>query len=125
MSPERRTIVAVAGSTGGGSAMRELLAPLTADFPAPILYLQRLNASHDRVLAEVLQSNTTLPERWAQSGDRLRAGVVYVCPPAHAFAVAADRTIALVSATTRRARQCAADRLFTSVAEICGPWTLS
>jgi GAF domain-containing protein len=109
-------LVAVAGSAGGGLAMREILAHLPADFPAPILYLQHLSASHLGALADVLQFRTALMVRWAQQGDRLRAGVVYLCPPGWSFLVRPDGTMTLAPLATRRDTLRAADRFFASVA---------
>src|SRR5262252_6767453 len=88
-------LVAVAGSTGGSVAMREILARLPADFPAPILYLQHLNRSCRSELADLLQCYTVLKVRWAKHGDRLTGGVVYVCPAGSSFQVHDDGTLSL------------------------------
>lgn len=109
-------LVAIAGSAGGGVALREILAQLPADFPAPILYLQHLSASHLSTLADVLQFRTVLQVRWAQQGDRLRAGVVYLCPAGYAFLVRPDGTLTLAPTATRREALHGADRFFASVA---------
>jgi hypothetical protein len=96
--------------------MREILAHLPADFSAPILYLQHLSASHLGTLADVLQCRTVLQVRWAQQGDRLMAGVVYLCPAGYAFLVHPDGTLTLAPTATRREALHGADRFFASVA---------
>src|SRR5215472_8300734 len=109
-------LVAIAGSTGGSVAMREVLARLPADFPAPILYLQHLSRSHHSELAGLLQCYTVLQVRWAKPGERITSGVVYVCPAGSSFLVQADGTLTLVPITTQRETLHTADRFFASVA---------
>ena len=109
-------LVAVAGSAGGSVAMREILARLPADFPAPILYLQHLNRSCPSGLAEMLQFHTVLKVRWARQGDRLAAGVVYVCPAGSSILVNPDGSLGLLPAATLHERLHAADRFFASIA---------
>ena len=114
--PWKLRLVAVAGSSGGGTALREILACLPADFPAPILYVQHLRFPNLGNLARVLQHRTALKVCWAQHGDRLTAGTVYVCPVGRSFVVRADGTIALDDLASRSDSLHAADRLFASAA---------
>ncbi len=96
--------------------MREILSQLPADFPAPILYLQHLSPADRSALAEVLSACTALEIRWAQEGDRLRAGVVYLCPAGWSFVIRDGGTVGLAPMETRRDRLRAADHFFASVA---------
>jgi hypothetical protein len=116
-SQSQIALVSVAGSAGGSTATRELLAHLPADFPAPILYLQHLGASYVGSLPAVLQHHTRLKVCWAQQGDRLRSGAVYLCPPNHFFFVRPDGTLGLSPMSVRREALSAADLFFASVAE--------
>src|SRR5262245_27905171 len=109
-------LVSIVGSAGGSTAMREILSHLPANFPAPILYLQHLRASYFGELAEVLQDRTVLRVRWARQGDRLRAGVVYLCPAGRTFIVLPGGTIALAPAETPFDMFRSADRFFASMA---------
>jgi hypothetical protein len=113
-------LVAVAGSAGGSVALREILARLPADFPSPILYLQHLNRSCPSGLVEMLQSYSTLKVRWAREGDRLSAGVVYVCPMGATILVTPDGRLKLAPIATVRERLYAADRFFASIAASYG-----
>jgi two-component system, chemotaxis family, protein-glutamate methylesterase/glutaminase len=102
--------------------MRQILASLPVDFPAPILYLQHANGSRHSPLADVLQRSTALKVRWAQERDRLVAGFVYLCPAGWSVAVHPDGTMILAPTTTsREVLLHSADRLFTSVAASYGP----
>jgi hypothetical protein len=100
--------------------MREILARLPADFPSPILYLQHLSRSYRSPLVELLQYFTVLKVRWAEQGDRLAAGVVYVCPPGSSLQVTPDGTLTLVPMATSRQALHAADRFLASVAASYG-----
>jgi len=119
-SPDEQSkieLVSVAGSAGGIMAMREILSQLPADFPTPILYLQHMSASGRSALAEVMQWHTALKVRWAQQGDGLRAGVVYLCPGGWSFIVRPGGTVGLAPMETRLDMLRPADRFFSSVAE--------
>jgi hypothetical protein len=109
-------VLAIAGSAGGLTAMRQILACLPADFPAPILYLQHLNGSYRSNLPEVLQWHSVLKVCWAQQGERLAAGVVSVCPAACSPFVHPDGTVTLTRTATSLDVLHGADRLFGSVA---------
>src|SRR5262245_65059968 len=109
-------LVAVSGSAGGSVAIREILARLPADFPSPILYVQHLNRSCPSGLAELLQCHTVLKVRWARQGDRLAAGVVYVCPVGSSLVVNPDGSLTLVPRVNLYERLHAADCFLTSVA---------
>jgi hypothetical protein len=114
------SVVAVAGSAGASTAMREILAGLPADFPAAILYLQHQGTEHAGVLAEVLQWSTVLPVRRARPGDAMEAGVVHVCPPGFTLLVQPGGVLALAPTPTRREALQGADRFLVSVAASCG-----
>jgi chemotaxis response regulator CheB len=109
-------LIAIAGSVGGINAMQEILSCLPADFPVPIMYLQHLSRSYISHLDEVLQRSTALKVCWAQQGERPRAGVVYLCPPACSFIIGFDMKIALIPMKTTHDRLRPATRFFSSVA---------
>src|SRR5690242_4838516 len=53
-------VVALAASLGGIEALRAVLAPLPADFPAAIVVVQHLSARYPSALAELLDRCTAL-----------------------------------------------------------------
>jgi len=110
------SIVAIAGSAGGLDAMCKILPCLPDDFPAPIVYLQHLSGSYNGSLAKVLQWHTTLNVRWARQGERLEAGVVYLCPPGGSSFVQPDGILTLAEPVTTIDHLHPADNLFASVA---------
>jgi hypothetical protein len=120
LSPPDIGLVAVAGSTGGMLAMREILAHLPTDFPAPVVCLQHVTASQPGKLVEMLQSGTGLVVRWARQGEPLLGGVVYLCPPERCPIIEPDCTISLAPMTTLHERLNSADSFFQSVATTYG-----
>ncbi len=79
----RRTgVVVIGASTGGPSAVEELLAQLPADFSRPIVLVQHMPASLMPEFASVLDSRVALSVVQAAPGDCLQAGRVLVAPGA-------------------------------------------
>lgn len=109
-------IVAIAASAGGVAAIRKVLSGLPADFPAPILCLQHFSRNETSVLAQVLQLRTRLTVRWANQGEQLKAGVVYICPPGHYFIAHINGTISLKPQATIQGWLHGVNRFFESVA---------
>ena len=115
----RRELVAIGGSTGGPSAVVDLLKGLPRDFPAPILLVLHLGASFGYGFSEWLGSVTPLRVVEAVHGAALTAGVVHVCPPDRHLVLRGDR-IALTSDPERHFCRPSVDVLFESVAAEVG-----
>lgn len=88
----------VGGSAGGIQALIELLSGLPADFPTPILVVQHLSAALSSHLPEVVGRRTALQVKWAEDGEPMRPGTVYVAPPDRHLLVRAENRIGLSSA---------------------------
>jgi two-component system, chemotaxis family, response regulator WspF len=74
---EKRTpLVAIGASAGGPAALAKVLASLPANFPAPIIIVQHVDAQFAPGLASWLDFQTALPVRIAQQGDQPRPGIV-------------------------------------------------
>jgi hypothetical protein len=110
-------IVAIVGAAGGCTAMRKILAGLPTNFPAPILYRQRAAPGDQSSLISVLQSCTRFQVRWPRSGERIRAGVVYLCPSDRTFLLHTDGTVQLVPISNEWEQLHAADCFLESVAK--------
>ena len=73
-------IVVIGASTGGPTAVKELLARLPADFPAPVLVVQHIPHPFTEVLAAQLNNYCSLTATVAQGGERCEPGQVYIAP---------------------------------------------
>jgi two-component system, chemotaxis family, protein-glutamate methylesterase/glutaminase len=73
-------LVAMAASTGGPSALTQVLSRLPGDLPAAVVVVQHMPQGFTRNLAERLDSLCALRVREAQHGDPLMAGEVLIAP---------------------------------------------
>ncbi len=72
--------VAIAASTGGPSALREVLAKIPGDVPAAFLIVQHMPPFFTKVLAEHLDARSELKVKEAENGELVMPGVAYIAP---------------------------------------------
>ncbi|MDR1741435.1 MAG: chemotaxis-specific protein-glutamate methyltransferase CheB [Synergistaceae bacterium] len=77
---QRREIVAIAASTGGPAALKELLSKLPARFPVPIVITQHMSKDFTGAFAKRLDAASALKVIEGEEGTPLRAGVAVVAP---------------------------------------------
>jgi two-component system chemotaxis response regulator CheB len=75
------SVVVIAASAGGLAAIGAILAALPRDFPAAVAIVQHRSPEPSTRLEMLLSRLTPLAVKAAESGDRIRAGTVYVAPP--------------------------------------------
>jgi two-component system chemotaxis response regulator CheB len=117
-------IVAIAVSTGGPTALAEVLSHLPSNFPAPILLVQHMPQMFTRFLAERLNGQTPLSVKEAVDGEQVQPGVVYVAPgDFHLTVKKAPGGVVTVldQEPPQHSHRPAADVLFKSVAQTYGP----
>lgn len=110
-------VVAIATSAGGLVALKQVLKSLPANFPAAIVVVQHLSATHSSLLAQILNQHCALTVKQAEAGERLQAGTVYVAPPKYHLLIRADGTLALTQTARVNFARPAADPLFESLAQ--------
>jgi two-component system chemotaxis response regulator CheB len=115
-------VVGIAGSAGGIQALRELLGVLPADFPCPIVIAQHLGplTAYKSALHRVLRSETALCVKWAEDGEFLRAGCVFLSPQDQHLEITPDRKVRLTRSAKVNGSRPAADPLFASIAREYG-----
>jgi two-component system response regulator WspF len=69
-------LIGIGASAGGPTALAQVLAHLPANFPAPVIIVQHVDAHFAGGLATWLDSQTPLDVRLAREGDRPQAGTV-------------------------------------------------
>jgi chemotaxis response regulator CheB len=67
-------LIGIGASAGGPAALAKVLAPLPADFPAPVIIVQHVDPHFAEGLANWLDGQTPLQMRLAREGDRPQAG---------------------------------------------------
>ncbi|MCH9827763.1 MAG: chemotaxis protein CheB [Gammaproteobacteria bacterium] len=112
-------VIVVGASIGGVLAFRQLLSPLPTDFAAPILIVQHIDG-HQSVLPDLLGRMTRLPIAFAQHGQRIQAGRIYVAPPDRHLTLDQDELVLTQAAKEHHTRP-AIDPLFRSAAASRGP----
>jgi two-component system, chemotaxis family, protein-glutamate methylesterase/glutaminase len=85
-----RDTITIGTSAGGVEALPRVLASLEPGFAASIFVVQHLSPNHDPFLVEIVQRGTRLPVCWAEQGERIELGHVYIAPPDHHLTIAED-----------------------------------
>lgn len=118
--PAAIDLVAVAASTGGPAALRELLARLPADFDVPVLLVQHIARDFTSGFAHWLGGGLPLTVKLAESAAELRPGAVYVAPDNVHLGVARGSRIEIAHSAPIDGFRPSATYLFESVARSVG-----
>jgi two-component system chemotaxis response regulator CheB len=119
-------IVVIGASLGGLEALRRLLSPLPAEFPAPIVVVRHVRCGQSGCVVEMLLGgHTLLGVKEAEAGDLLRPGTVYLAPPCKHLLVESGGTLALSEAPKVNLVRPSADVLFRSAADAYGQRALA
>jgi two-component system chemotaxis response regulator CheB len=76
----RAELVALAASTGGPTALQEVVSGLPVGFPAAVVVVQHIPRGFTRSLAERLDARSAIPVREAKDGDAVVPGLVLLAP---------------------------------------------
>ena len=120
-----RHVVAIACSTGGPTALLEILSKLPQRSSNAILVAQHMPAKFTKTFADRLNRRSQLSVSEAHDGEEVIEAAVYICPGSQCMELApgASRgTLALNVVKPAAADRYvpSADRLFTSVARVAG-----
>lgn len=114
-----RDIVAIGTSAGGVEALLYLAKRLRNSFPASILITIHLPIHFRSSLDEILTRSGPLPATFANEGEVLKKGHIYVAPPGRHLLVDGERLWLGVGPRENSARP-AIDAMLRSVAVCCG-----
>jgi len=123
---ERIDLIAIGVSTGGPTALAELIPALPGDLPVPIAIVQHMPPMFTKILAERLGHQSALQVVEASDGERLRAGAAYIAPGDLHLAIAErDREVLHVyDGPHENSCRPSVDVLFRTVAARFGPHAL-
>jgi two-component system chemotaxis response regulator CheB len=116
-------VLAIGVSTGGPTALGEILPDLPAGFPLPILLVQHMPPLFTRLLAERLHAKCCLPVEEAHQGQRVEAGKILIAPGDFHMKVALDgreTRVCLDQSPPLNSCRPAVDALFSSITEVYG-----
>jgi two-component system, chemotaxis family, protein-glutamate methylesterase/glutaminase len=127
LSGPRAVMIAIGASTGGPSALHEVIPRLPKGFTAAVLVVQHIPKGFSRSLAERLAAKSALPVREAEDGETVEPGVVLVAPAGIHMRVrrrGAVVRIHLDEEPRSALHRPSVDVLMTSVARAYGPEAL-
>lgn len=113
-------LVAIGASTGGPTALAEILGDLPRNLPVPILVVQHITVGFTLGLAEWLGRSTALRVKLAEAGETAQAGTVYVAPHGSHMGITRGMRIHLTKGAAEDAFCPSVSYLFQSVAESIG-----
>ena len=119
----RPEVVVIGVSTGGPTALGDILPRLPADFQLPILVVQHMPPLFTRLLAERLNSTCQLPVCEASQGCAVEPGKILIAPgDFHMKLVRDGAGVSVCLDQSPRQNSCrpAVDALFVSTAEVYG-----
>ena len=90
-----KTIIVIGCSTGGPSALRQVISKLPACIPASVLVIQHMPAGFTKNLAERLNDVSELEVKEAEDGDVLSSGKVLIAPGGYHTIVTKRKAVAL------------------------------
>lgn len=127
-APRRVDLVALGASTGGPSALAEVISGFPADFPAPIVIAQHMPPLFTKLFAERLESQSHFRVREGTTGAVLRRGEVWIAPGDFHMTVRRDGEelfLYVHQGVPENSCRPSVDVLFRSAAEACGPHVLA
>ena len=118
--PQHVSLVALAASTGGPTALQRVLSPLPTFFPVPIVVVQHIARGFNAGFASWLDGECALRVKLATAGETLEPGTVYIAPDDSHLAVLANRKVELLSTDPVNGFRPSASVLFASAADAYG-----
>jgi len=116
---QNRDVVAIGGSAGSFTVLRDIIRELPADIPAAIFVVVHLGASQS-ILPTILNDSGSLPAKFAEDGERMQIGRIYVAP-ADRHLLVEDGLMVVRRGPRENSARPAIDPLFRSVAAAHGP----
>ncbi|MFK7737124.1 MAG: chemotaxis protein CheB [Pirellulaceae bacterium] len=120
-------LIAIGSSTGGPAALKCILESLPQNFSMPIVCVQHTLANFTSLLVQQLEKVSPMRVKLAEDGEFLEPGHVYVAPAEKHTTlqkIADQLCISLDSSPPACHVRPAVDKLFTSVASVCGKKSL-
>ncbi|MEQ1946134.1 MAG: chemotaxis response regulator protein-glutamate methylesterase [Bryobacteraceae bacterium] len=116
-------VLAIGVSTGGPTALGEIMPQFPEHFPLPILIVQHMPPVFTRLLAERLQTRTKIQVHEATAGMIVEPGHAYIAPGDYHMRIRREGTkvsILLDQSAPENSCRPAVDVLFRSVQEVYG-----
>jgi two-component system chemotaxis response regulator CheB len=116
---QTRNILAIGTSAGGVEALLFLAKSFPASFPAAIVITIHLPSQFRSELDQILDAVGPLPASFAQDGEPVNQGRIYIAPPDRHLLLDRNRFVLGAGPSENNARP-AVDAMLRSVASCCG-----
>ncbi len=113
-------LVVIGASAGGVAPLREIVAGLPSDFPASVMVVLHLSREQPSMLADLLDRGGPLAASFAEEGEPIEPGRIYVAP-ADKHLMVEDEQLSVVYGPTENRHRPSVDVLFRSAARWYGP----
>lgn len=117
---ETLKVVVIGGSAGGVELSLRLARDLPKDLDAAVFIVIHLSPSAPSAFAELLNRRSALPVAWAQHGEPIQPGRIYLCPP-DLHLLLEERHMCLGRGPRENGHRPAVDPLFRTAAHAHGP----
>jgi two-component system chemotaxis response regulator CheB len=117
------SLLAIGASTGGPSALLQILSRLGPEFPVPIVIVQHMPAAFTRTLADRLSAECNMKVTEAEAGDVLVPGQAFIAPGDQHMVLGGERArvrLGLHQGPAENSCRPSVDVLFRSAAKVHG-----
>ncbi len=118
--PDAAGVVVIGASTGGPTAISDLLAQISAEFATPCVIVQHLPAAFTIPFVAQLERRARVRVKVAATGDRLEAGLALVAPGSLHLLIRSDGRVQLQSPAEKDHYRPSIDLAMASAADACG-----
>jgi two-component system response regulator WspF len=110
-------LVVIGSSTGGPQALAKIVSQLPADYPAPVIVVQHVDAQFVGELSHWLGTQTPLHVRLAQEGDTPQPGTILIAGTNDHLVMHPNQSLGYTPLPRELAYRPSVDVFFSSVAE--------
>jgi two-component system chemotaxis response regulator CheB len=100
-----KNLIILGASTGGPSAIRQILSALPDDFPAAIMVVQHMSDTFIPYFVDSLQAHCRMPVAMIYEGTIIRAGHVLVASGGFHYSIVRDRAGVVIHLTRSRTKR--------------------
>ena len=118
-----RDTIIVGASAGGVDAVPRIIGQLPRDLAAAVVVVQHMAPHPNPMFVDIIQRQSQIAVRWAEQGDPVENGTVYVAPAGTHITIVESRFQLMGTAPENRVRP-SIDRLMRSAAATRGPRTI-
>lgn len=117
-SSSKYKVVAIGVSTGGPTALLEVLKDLPRNFPLPVVIVQHMIAGFTEGLAEWLNNLCEIVVKEAKAGERLAPGVAFIAPGGYNLTINSIGMVILKEIPEHSIYQPSVDEMMKSVSKV-------